>query len=445
MNNAPQSAISPLATQDQADVERTALRLFQRPELQQALTEAHKQFMADSVANFSAGQKTLEQAVANTVMARIIAIVLDDVSKPRMIWVDIPEHNWFGHTMPGTRHLIDNPDCPYRTAILDPSGSYEIKGQRINGGQLSFSFQLYADNTYGTVLPGTAAAPKADATLQDLINDNKMDTPLGGLLGEDMLVATDGSYTVTISPEAANGRANHIQTRPDALALLLRCALSDWGNGTPDKISIRRLDQPSSLNPLSDEELATQVLETLKKDVPFWLKFNHVFWFDNPPNVLPVPFARGGSFGYGVAGNFKLASDEVLVITTNPHDAHYTGVTVYNPWSISCDYINRSGSINNTQVQANADGSCTYIIAPTDPGIANWLDTNGLECGGFFIRWQAFPEQPATGDELIREVKLIKLADLDQAIPRSTPRQNPEQRKLELATRAKAFNRRFAG
>jgi hypothetical protein len=434
---------SSLATPDQVEVERTALRLFQRPELQQALANTRAQFLADPVAKMPAGAATLEHAVNDTVMTRIIAVILDDIARPRIVWVDVPEHEWFGYTMPGSRHLIDNPDCPYRTAILDPAGSYEINGQRVNGGQLSFSFQLYADNTYGTVLPGTEAAPKAEASLQDLIDDNIMDTPLEGLLGEDMVVAQDGSYTVTVSPQPANGQANHIQTRPDALALLIRCALSDWEHGCPDLISIKRLDQPEDLMPLTDDELVKNILATLKKDVPFWLKFNHVFWFDNPANKFPVPFARGGDFGYGLMGNFKLASDEVLMIVLNPHTAKYTGITVYNPWSISCEYIERSGSLNNTQTQPNADGSYTYIVAAKDPGIANWLDTGGLDCGGVCVRWQAFPKQPATGDDLIREVRVIKIDQIDEYVGSDTPRFHPAQRQQELKNRAKAFKRRF--
>ena len=441
---------SPLATSEQAEFERTALRLLQRPEVQQARKEARARFLADSVALKPAGRKTLDLVVDECLLNMICGAILNDVSKPRIIWICNPAHSWFGHSIGGARYFMDNPDCPYRTAILDPAGSYEIHGRREGSGQASFSFQLYPDNTYGAVLPGAESAR------------NKLDRPLGGLLGEQMQVAPDGTYIVTLSPEPAQGRVNHIQTHEDACALLIRCALIDWATETPDFLEIRRLDRAPAAVDQSDADLAAQVVERLIRDVPFWLKFNHFFWFDNPPNILPVPYTRGGGFGYQTFGNYQLADDEALLFTIHPQGARYVGVTVYNPWSISCEYIQRSGSLNNAQTRPNADGSYTYAIAAQDPGLANWLDTGGLECGGFSVRWQAFTQQPtfgieladqdwktyisqpASGDGLVREVQRVKIADLDRSLPWDTPRLSPAARALELAARAKAYERRFA-
>ncbi|MBK7170884.1 MAG: hypothetical protein IPH83_17205 [Gammaproteobacteria bacterium] len=83
------------------------------------------------------------------------------------------------------------------------------------------------------------------------------------------------------------------------------------------------------------------------------------------------------------------------------------------------------------------------MICATDPGVANWLDTGGLDIGNYFVRWMNFPELPSSGDDLVREVKLVKLADLDRILPRDMPRLTPVQRAREMNTRARTFERRL--
>src|SRR5262249_30222966 len=96
-------------------------------------------------------------------------------------------------------------------------------------------------------------------------------------------------------------------------------------------------------------------------------------------------------------------------------------------------------SLNNTQAKPNADGSVTFVIAPSAPGIANWLDTTGLHDGCGIIRWQAVPAG-ATPNGLVREFRVIKTADL--AAMKDLPRVTPEQRRAQVAARTDAYNTR---
>ncbi|MAG34522.1 MAG: hypothetical protein CL908_26935 [Deltaproteobacteria bacterium] len=423
-----------MATTDQAEMERTALRLLQRPDVKQAYLEARNLFLADPVATSPAGSQKLDQGVEEFVLAAIYDTILRDVSKPRIIWIESPPHSWFGHTIGGARYFSDNPDCPTRAASLDPAGSYEIHGRAAGVRQTALSFQLYHDNSYGLVIPGT---PRSSSSHEEF------DTASGGFFDEGLRVASDGSYTITLSPESARSRDNHIQIQPDTCALLIRSVLTDWSTESPDWLEICRLDQSSKGEGQTDANLAEQVIQRLRDDAPFWLRANHFFWFDNPPNLLPTPQARGGGWGYSSFGNFRLGIGEVLLITIHPMGAHYTGFVVTSPWSISCEHIRQTGSLNSTQTHPNADGSYTYVISPTDPGVANWLDTDGLDIGGYFLRWMKFPELPASGDGLVREVKLLKLADLEQMLPKDMPRLTPAQRAQELTARTKAYERRL--
>jgi hypothetical protein len=96
-------------------------------------------------------------------------------------------------------------------------------------------------------------------------------------------------------------------------------------------------------------------------------------------------------------------------------------------------------SLNLSQVKPNADGNLTYVIAPRDPGVANWLDSSGLHDGFAVLRWQGLPAG-TTGETLLRDFRVIKLADAAKiaGIALATP----QQRKAALASRAEGYANR---
>ena len=106
---------------------------------------------------------------------------------------------------------------------------------------------------------------------------------------------------------------------------------------------------------------------------------------------------------------------------------------------IAPDARTRQVCLNNTQATANADGTVSYVIARSDPGAANWLDTAGMDDGLAIVRCQAVPAE-MTGDGLFRDFRVIKLAAL-AAMP-GLPRVNPEQRRARVAARAGDYNTR---
>ena len=49
------------------------------------------------------------------------------------------------------------------------------------------------------------------------------------------------------------------------------------------------------------------------------------------------------------------------------------------------DYRYRNGSLNRNQMRVNDDGSFTFVVAHNDPGISNWLDTEGHMMGNIYF------------------------------------------------------------
>ena len=156
-----------------------------------------------------------------------------------------------------------------------------------------------------------------------------------------------------------------------------------------------------------------------------------------------MPFVRGGGWGFAANGNFRVGSDEALIVTLDPVGARYVGFDLTDPWLVSREHIAATGSLNNRQIQANADGTYTYVVAPQDPGVANWVDTGGLHEGKLLIRWQVLPAS-AKADGAVREVKVVKVADLKGALPVGFKAVNPNQRQALRAARAQDYAHRYA-
>ena len=145
--------------------------------------------------------------------------------------------------------------------------------------------------------------------------------------------------------------------------------------------------------------------------------------------------ADGGDTVAGVLGD-----DEALVITLNPIGARYLAVQLANGWLGSLDYLHHTASLNLAQTRANPDGTVTLVVAARDPGVANWLDTTGLHEGSMFVRWQQLPDTLDPQARGVRDVRLVKLSQLDPSLPRVTP----DERRDLVQARAAAYARRFA-
>ena len=160
-------------------------------------------------------------------------------------------------------------------------------------------------------------------------------------------------------------------------------------------------------------------------------------------NILVGPVAREGGWGYLGAGRFNLGRDDALVISTTDGGGKYTGFQITDPWMlIPRDSRNGNLSLNNSQVARNPDGSVTYALSPSDPGLANWIDTGGLQHGFLLLRWAGMPAQ-VDAQALVRQVEVMKLSDIPTRIPAAVPRLDAKARAVQVAKRTTDYDRRL--
>ena len=192
--------------------------------------------------------------------------------------------------------------------------------------------------------------------------------------------------------------------------------------------------------PASYAEIAQHLYEDLEGYIEFWAAFPDVWFGGLHGNKIAEPKPRNGGWGFVNGLSFDLAApDDAILVTLDPAGAVYTGFQINDPWMIAPDAKKHQVCLSSAQAVGNADGTRTYVISTTDPGVANWLDTAGLHQGLAIMRWQAL-SKTTTKDSLVREFRVLKHSDLAK-LP-DLARVTPAQRKAAIAARARGYANR---
>ena len=102
----------------------------------------------------------------------------------------------------------------------------------------------------------------------------------------------------------------------------------------------------------------------------------------------------------------------------------------------SFDYCYRSVSFTPARTQVDADGLIRLVLCSQDPGLHNWLDSQGFEQGNLTYR------NLLCNHNTELNTHLVKFSELDQHLPRNSHRVTAEQRKQELYQRFCAISKR---
>lgn len=424
------SAASPatngaLANARQVALETTALRILASAPMQAEIKRVEALYAADPQGKTPTGRATIRRAAESIAMAAIQYAVGEDTDRPAVMWVVNAPHDWFGMRVPRSGYGIDNPDNVYRNVMIDGAARYEIHGRVKRPGPAEQHFELRDS------IPGTAAMA-AEGGKQ-----------LGTLRSDQMRIAPDGRFTITLDSAPAGDRPNHIQTPAQGKVLLIvRDLFTDWATQNPVALDIRRVAGPPLAPPPSDDAVARRAAALLSQMAPYWIAYDNQFIFTKPVNHIGVPRVRPGGRGFSTSGHFNLGPDEAWVVTLRPLGAASMGFQLTDPWGVAYDYVERTSSLNDAQAKPNADGSYTFVISRRDPGVYNWLDPEGHAAGLFAVRWQSLPPNAVPADA-IKDFKVVRLAQLKQMLPAGAALVTPAGRKVQLAQRVASYGRRL--
>ncbi len=285
----------------------------------------------------------------------------------------------------------DNPDNLYLSARIDGKNEYRVSGTRGSVAALNFATKSggYANK------------------------DGRMDGT-GFIDAHAMQFAADGSFELVLSQQRQPG--NWLPMQADSNQLLVRQTFLDRRLEKPAQIRIERIGAAAQPAPLDPAHLQEQ----LQRAAGFVDNTARIFadWaqgYRAQPNRLPpadqaVCQAAGGDpniFYYH--GYWQLEDDQALIIDiARIPGCDFWNLQINNYWMESLDYRYHRIHVNKHSATVNADGSVRIVLARSDPGVPNWLETAGHRLGTMCMRWIGASEN------VHPTPRVVKLADLQQ-------------------------------
>ena len=404
-----------VSAEDGLDLE--AQKFLSDPEVIKAREQGERDLLALIPDATPETRAHFKQAAAEITYFGALNGLNDDPLHPHITFVGRP-----GRTVRGTHTLApkgidENPDSIYRVIPMDGTSTYVIHGRVAKDRPVVNDFSVLSD----AWVTG------------------------GNLPGGDLKVDADGSFTITISPDPANGQPNHIQTKPDANYMTIRDTLADWGHQRANVLTVERTAGPPAGPALTHEQKLDKVLVKVRRYFAETVK-GHGRILARPANVFAQPEIKATdgmliTQAYSL-GHFQLAKDQALVLTIRPGMAKYMTVPVSNLWGTTMDPVHHLSSRNLDQVKKKPDGSFTVVVTPTDPGLENWVDTEGLGEGMLFLRWAAIADSGPAAPKPGVEAKVVSLAELAAAAP-GLGKVNKAEREREVKQRARDYDLRW--
>ncbi|WP_426572432.1 DUF1214 domain-containing protein [Aquihabitans sp. McL0605] len=298
-----------------------------------------------------------------------------------------PAHPTFREIVtPWRKALGDNADARYHDAPVRPAGTYRVRGR--TGGAVYVSITIEAGAEEGAFPSGTVG----------VLNDTEID------------VAPDGSFEVVLGgPEQER---NWLGLADDASRITVR---HYWEQAVPPAtppgvdlglaIELVDGDVPAAPPAPTDESVARSIrrmatyvrsrtMDSMAKpgegEVPaFVSRTPHEF----PPPVRPGAHALAAADAAYSMAPYLLGPDDALVVRATWPDCRCASVSLWNRQLQTFDYLRGPVSLNRAQSVLDADGSFRVVIAHRDPGVPNWLSTEGRPFGLVFWRFM-LPEGP---------------------------------------------------
>jgi hypothetical protein len=412
------SETNPLATVDQRNLEDLAFELTQTPVVVKAREAVESFWRAAAGRNMMSPKawEVFDDMITEYIFNIALTAANADPNYPKLAaFVFGPPREWFGRKVPGSRCVGSSSDNIYRQAPIDPTAHYELTGQCFGLGPIDMV---------------VTAHDKLHIPVQAPVLDKNA-----------IKISEDGTFTITIGPDPANGRSNHLQMLPVFKFLLVRDVMSDWSQ-IPNALRVRRID-PSKAEPWTIERMAEKLAYSIVNDVSdafYWTAFNKGLVANEMTPAINSG-ALGGIEGQrGSFGRVTLSDDEAFVVTVSHGGATFRALNLYDEWYRNLDPRFSISSFANDQAFGNSDGTITYVISGRDPGVYNWLNTAGLNEVYMMHRWQGLPPS----SDVSVNGQLVKLSELSKSLPKDTKWVSTEERAQQVAERLAEYLKRYA-
>ena len=289
-----------------------------------------------------------------------------------------PAHPHFRRIVSPTRKFTgDNADAIYYDTPINPNLTYRVRGGMAGAVYMSL-----------TVEAGTA--------------EGAMGTHTAGVLNDESIdVSQDGSFEVTLGGPAQ--ARNWLALPTDASRITTRHYFENTTPAAADQniqvpLSIETIETmppppcPDDASVAAGIQRIMNFVRSRTLEMPPPGQGEQPPFVSATPNEFPRPI-KPGDFGLAAAdaaysmAPYVIGPDQALILTGRWPDCRCANVSLWNRHMQTYDFSNRSVSLNRRQTQAEPDGRFRMVLAHQDPGVPNWLDTEGRPFGLVFWRF----------------------------------------------------------
>jgi hypothetical protein len=338
-----------------------------------------------------------------------------DPAFPQLCRYEEPHNQWGG----------PNPDNTYLRAAIHPDYDYRVWGNLTDMRQIIVSLQ------------------EGDMQLRQfgVYSEQGLD---------DWHVGPNGEFELFISrhnPGRSPDSAlpfNWMPMHDDARIFQVRTYLSDWVSDSSPTLHIERIGAegiaPPPLDPAALAAALDRTANWVEVSSSFWNDYTAKAWQRGAPNqVSPARSTPGGAENILYGSCFwQLEEDEALVFTCEEPEAQYYNFCIHTlGWLESGDFANRQVSLSGHQLHIDDDGFLRIALSARDPGVPNWIDTEGRRRGLFAYRWV----WATSGPEPTGEV--VKVDAVRELMPEGHPVIDETERRRRLSKRREHFWDRY--
>ena len=318
----------------------------------------------------------------------------------------------------------DCADFTYQQAWIDGQSTYRIVGERGTARFFNITVQ--------------GARPEGP----DVLHEPFGDVPQANLSGAQLRTDGDGSFEVYVGGPPRD--QNWLPTTAESRKLFVRQGFDSWDE-VPARMRIERVDMASPKPAITAAEMVDAIewaggfLTGVMADWPDF-PFTHGGADAGRPNEFPDVVDGDGDAKRGRSAanmHWVLGPDEALVIEFDAHEGLWS-LTNMGVFFNSMDYLYRPVSYTPSRTCVDADGKIRLVLAHRDPGVHNWIDSQGFERGNITYRHML------EGSPVKLCTEVVKHAELGAVLPTDTATVTAEERTAQMWRRFNAIRRRYS-
>jgi hypothetical protein len=292
-----------------------------------------------------------------------------------------------------------------------------------NSDAIYFDAPVSADHSY-LVQGSLHGAAYFSLTIEEGAREGHLASNTGGVINDEQLeVDSNGHFTLYLGGQPRD--TNWLPLGENASRVTTRHYFEHAQPAARDpalepRISIECLTGADNPPPPGDAGVAAGIrrvcnaVRSRTLGMPLMTSIEPPPFLNLTPNEFPQPVPPGDHGLAAFDAHYSMAPffidrDQALVITGRWPDCRFGNVCLWNRFQQTLDYTRRSVSLNRAQTRLEEDGSFRIIIAHEDPGLPNWLDTEGNLFGLVF--WRFFLAQ---GEVEKPQASVVKLADIQE-------------------------------